>query len=154
MLTVTCPVGREYVVVARRGRRLLLRDVADGFTFTFGLTDHRQERGWRLTGHAQQETRRNHRSKGNMRIELTDEAGTGFRFELNTETELVEVTIDQDGEVREVAELTLEQADRWRTGKARLHRNTGLVEPVSAAALLGDADGDAAFLEQLGIEAE
>lgn len=89
-----------------------------------------------------------------MRFELEDTAGTGFRFTYNDETDRVEVEAMVDGEICEVAELTLEAADRWRTGKARFHRASGFTDMVSTTSFFASDDAsidDAAWLGQLGI---
>ena len=91
-----------------------------------------------------------------MLIELEDTARTGFQFVYDTVDDLVEVDLTQDGETCQIAELTLEQADRWRTGKARLFRASGFVEPLAAGTVMApDASADdCAWLKRIGIAVE
>jgi hypothetical protein len=91
-----------------------------------------------------------------MRFELEDKAGTEFVFSYNDEIDLVEVDATIDGETCQIAELTLEAADRWRTGKARYFAASGLTDVVTAQTLLADdaSANDGAWLDQLGIGVE
>lgn len=87
-----------------------------------------------------------------MRFELEDTAQTGLTYEYNDETDMVEVGLDD----QRFIELSLEAADRWRTGKARFHCDSGLTDVVSAQSLTAAVDDasedDGAWLQQLGIE--
>ena len=88
-----------------------------------------------------------------MRFELADLAGTGFRFEFDDEVNLVEVTLANDPDCV-IAELTLEQADRWRNGSATVHTSAGFRDVLTAETVTGEDDtsaNDLDWLDSLGI---
>jgi hypothetical protein len=93
-----------------------------------------------------------------MRVELEDKARTGLDYQYNTDSDLVEVSlIAENGAIAVIAELSLEVADRWRTGKAKVHSASGWCEPITAETLTrpeSATDEDDHWLQQLGISSE